>query len=167
MKKAVLLIFSCATLIIVDSAAAKKDALLPGLYRVRDSECPVLRLESFYCRGGPKISVRFTPETCTTEPWPDAVWYDGKDFYFAWLSDYKTEKPREKEWQRLTPSIYWLAKNECPSLTMKNVCTNEIVKDHRPSTKCYKDANFFYWNGATYRFGWVKLARAVGKLETK
>lgn len=168
MKKAVLFIFVFLSGMAADSpVAAEKNKLLPGLYRVRGGQCPVLELQSFYCRGGGKISVRFTSETCYLRPRPDAVWYDGKEFYFAWLRGYKTEDPKEKEGRNLTTSIYWISQNECPNLTLKNVCNNKVIRSFRPSSNCYKDVNFFYWNGDTYRFGWVVLKRGIGEIGKK
>jgi len=168
MKKAVLFFFVLLSFLAVDTRnAAAESGLLPGLYRIRSGDCPVLDLRSFYCRDGGKVRVRFTAETCYMRPRPTAVWYDGVSFYFIWLKDYKTESPDAKEWRGLVPSIYWIAQNNCPNLTLKNVCNNNVARNFRPSTKCYTGANAFYWNGRSYRFGWANIKRGIGQVIAK
>lgn len=168
MKKAALFFFLFFGFFATDSpATAAGNKPLPGLYKVKNSECPVLDLQSFYCRDGDKFQVRFTPETCQVRPRPDAVWYDGANFYFIWIKDYQTEYPKGEERKTLATSIYWIAQNNCPNLTLKNVCNNDVVRNFKPSTKCYKDANGLYWNGSSYRFGWVRIKQGIGQIISK
>ncbi|MEK7211107.1 MAG: hypothetical protein AAB731_00570 [Patescibacteria group bacterium] len=137
-----------------DMAGAEK-RLLPGLYKI-SGDCPVLTLKSWYCREGQEFKLRFESGACHDRPRPDAVWYDGKNFYFAWLMDHKSEDRPKDEAKNLVTSIYWIRNNSCPNLFLQNVCNNN-KESFTTAGKCHRDANFFYWNGEKYRFGWVRL----------
>jgi len=129
-----------------------------GLYKIGNS-CPAVMLKSTYCREGKTYPLKFLSNTCWNGALKRRVWYDGENFYFLELLNYESESSGG-ELRKLTTSIYWIQKNECPVLRLKNVCNNKI-ETIRLSGRCYGDANFFYWDGEDYYFGWVKIG--VGK----